>query len=152
MRPLVVVVAALGAGVLTTVLTSWLMVMPVFWAVMVAIPVAAVTGLATLAAGVAAPQWVTSPAPDESLTTNQASALSSRFAESATDPGRFRNRLQPRLRKLAADTLRHRGISLEDNRAEHVLGAELYALITDRDARLPSPRRLGELLARLEEK
>ena len=152
MRPLTAVLVALGAGVLTAVLAVWLMVMPVFWAVVVAIPVAAVTAMATMVAGVAAPLWTALPAPDESLTTHQASALSSRYAESARDPGRFHNRLQVRLRKVAADTLRHKGISLDDERAKQVLGDELYVLITDRDARLPSPRRLGELLGRLEGK
>ncbi|ALG06546.1 hypothetical protein [Kibdelosporangium phytohabitans] len=152
MRPLPAILAAVAAGVLTTVLTSWLMVMPLFWAIVVAIPVAAVTAMATMVAGVAAPMWSALPAPAESLTTHQVSSLSARLEEAAKDPSRFRNRVQPRLRRLAADTLRHRGVSLTDEHARHVLGDELHALITDRDARLPSPRRLAELLGRLEEK
>ncbi|ONI77726.1 hypothetical protein ALI144C_30205 [Actinosynnema sp. ALI-1.44] len=152
MKPLPAILVGAAAGVLTAVLAGWLMVMPVFWAVAVAIPIAAVTTMAVVVTGVAAPMWAALPAPDEALTTHQASALSSRFAEAAKDPGRFRTRVQPRLRKLAADTLRHRGISLSDERARLVLGDELHTLITDRDARLPSPRRLSELLGRLEEK
>nr|WP_052478567.1 hypothetical protein [Kibdelosporangium sp. MJ126-NF4]CEL19157.1 hypothetical protein [Kibdelosporangium sp. MJ126-NF4]CTQ95042.1 hypothetical protein [Kibdelosporangium sp. MJ126-NF4] len=152
MRPLTAILVAAAAGVLTTVLASWLMMMPLFWAVVVAIPIATVTAMATMVVGMAAPMWTALPAPEETLTTHQASALSTRFAEAARDPDRFRNRVQPRLRKLAADTLRHRGINLEDDRARVELGDELYALITDRDARLPSPRRLSELLGRLEAK
>jgi hypothetical protein len=42
--------------------------------------------------------------------------------------------------------------SLHDDRARAALGTELYTLLTDRDARLPSPHRLAELLSRLEGK
>ncbi|CAM4004360.1 hypothetical protein KIPE111705_35850 [Kibdelosporangium persicum] len=152
MKPLNAVLAAVAIGGIATVLTTWLMKMPLMWAILVAIPVAAVTALATMVVGAAAPSWQALPAPDESLTAHQASTLSTRFAEAAKDPGRFRSRVQPRLRKLAADTLRHKGISLDDPRARQELGDELYTLITTRDAELPSPHRLTELLGRLEEK
>ncbi|WP_125728416.1 hypothetical protein [Kibdelosporangium aridum] len=139
-------------GAVVAVLAAWLMAMPVFWSIAVALPITAVTAMALMALGVAAPSWQALPTPDETLTMHQASSLSSRLAEAAKDPGRFRTRVQPRLRRLAADTLRRKGISLGDDRAREVLGAELHTLITKRDAQLPSPDRLAELLGRLEGK
>lgn len=150
MKPMYALIVALVAGVVATVLASWLLVMPVGWAIVIAVPIAAVTALATMVVGVAAPTWSALPAPDEALTMHQASTLSTRFAEAAKDPGRFRSRVQPRLRKLAEDTLRHRGVGFDKAREE--LGDELYALLTNRDAQLPSPHRLAELLGRLEGK
>lgn len=157
MRLLIAVPIALGAGAVAAIVAIWLMVVPVFWGVVVALPVAAGTLLALVLAGVAAPTWQPSPAPPESLTSHQASTLSTRLAEATKDPHRFRNRVQPRLRSLALNTLRQRpGLGdvtdLHDPGAREALGPELYTLLTDRDARLPSPHRLAELLSRLEGK
>ncbi|MFC0114469.1 hypothetical protein [Kibdelosporangium aridum] len=152
MKPLNAVLIAIVIGAVIAVLAGWLMAMPVFWSIVVALPISAVTVMALVALGVAAPSWQSLPIPDETLTMHQASSLSSRLAEAAKDPGRFRTRIQPRLRRLAADTLRRKGVSLGDDRARDVLGDELHALITKRDAQLPSPDRLAELLGRLEEK
>lgn len=152
MKPLHAILVAIVLGAIAAVLAAWLMVMPVFWAVVVALPIATVAAMAMMVVGAAAPSWQALPVPDETLTMHQASSLSSRFAEAAKDQGRFRTRVQPRLRRLAADTLRHKGISLEDARARDVLGDELYTLITKRDAQLPSPDRLADLLSRLEGK
>jgi hypothetical protein len=155
MKPLHASLIALTAGALAVVLTTWLMVMPLFWAIVIAIPVAACTLLATLVAGVASPAWQMLPAPDETLTVHQASTLSSRFAEAAKDHSRFVSRVQPRLRGLALRALRQRIpdlTSLHDERARRELGEDLYTLLTDRGAQLPSPHRLTELLSRLEGK
>lgn len=157
MRPLTAVPIALAAGVVAALVAIWLMVVPVFWGVVIALPVAAGTLLALVLAGVAAPTWQPQPEQPESMTLHLASNLATRFAESTKDPHRFRTRVQPRLRSLALGTLRHRPgfgdvTSLDDRRAREALGPELYTLLTDRDARLPSPHRLAELLSRLEGK
>jgi hypothetical protein len=155
MKPLHASLIALAAGAVAGVLAKWLMVMPVFWAVVIAIPIAACTLLATLVAGVASPVWQMLPAPAETLTMHQASTLSSRFAEAAKDHSRFVSRVQPRLRGMALKSLKQRIpdlTSVHDERARRELGEELYTLLTDRGAQLPSPHRLGELLSRLEGK
>jgi hypothetical protein len=155
MKPLHASLIALLAGTVAAVLAMWLMVMPLFWAIVIALPIAAITLLATLVAGVASPVWQMLPAPDETLTAHQASTLSSRFAEAAKDQSRFASRVQPRLRGLALRTLKQRIpdlTSLNDDRARRELGEDLCTLLTDRGARMPSPHRLTELLSRLEGK
>jgi hypothetical protein len=157
MRLLIAIPIALAAGAVAAVVAIWLMVVPVFWGVVIGLPVMAGTLLALVLAGVAAPTWQAVPAPPDSLTLHQASSLSTRFAEATKDPQRFRNRVQPRLRSLALSALRQQpatsGVtSLHDAKAREALGTELYTLLTDRDARLPSPHRLAELLSRLEGK
>jgi hypothetical protein len=155
MKPLYASLIALLAGTVAAVLAMWLMVMPLFWAIVIAAPIAACVLLATLVAGVASPVWQMLPAPEETLTVHQASTLSSRFAEAAKDQSRFVSRVQPRLRGLALKTLKQRIpdlTSLNDERARRELGADLHTLLTDRGARMPSPHRLTELLSRLEGK
>jgi hypothetical protein len=155
MKPLSASLIAVAVGASAAVLATWLMVMPLFWAIVIAIPIAACTLLATLVAGVAAPTWQPPPAPDETMTMHQASTLSNRFAEAAKDHSRFVSRIQPRLRGLALRTLKQRIpdlTGLQDERARRELGEELHTLLTDRGAQLPSPHRLTELLSRLEGK
>ncbi|MBP2320911.1 hypothetical protein JOF56_001296 [Kibdelosporangium banguiense] len=154
MRPLHSILTALATGLVAWAVAKWLMVLPVFWAVTVALPVMACTFVATALAGVAAPTWKSMPAKPESLTAHQASVLSSRLAGVAKDPGRYTSKMQPRLRTLAQSVLRHRHgvVSLADPRARDLLGTELHDLITKADAKLPSPHRLAQLLSRLEEK
>lgn len=101
---MIAVLVGVGAGAAA----RWLVVVPGFWAVVVALPFAACTFLATHLIGAAAPLWHPLPRPDESLTTHQASALSSRLAEAARDQSRFQRRIQPRLGELALNTLRRR--------------------------------------------
>ncbi|MEV4310655.1 hypothetical protein [Actinocrispum sp. NPDC049592] len=155
MKPLSAALIAVAVGVAVGAAARWLVVVPPFWAIVVALPFAACTFLATHLVGAAAPLWHPVPRPDESLTTHQASALSSRLAEAARDQNRFQRRIQPRLCELALNTLRRRpGLhdlaDLQDDRARRELGAELHTLLTTTDATLPSPRRLTELLSRLE--
>jgi hypothetical protein len=128
------------AGVAAGAVARWFIGVPPFWAVVVALPVAACAFLALLLVGVAAPGWQPLPVPDESLAFHAATSLSSRFAEAAKDQKRFHARVQPRLRKLRHDITREE------------LGDELYDLLTKGDATLPPPRRLAELLGRLEGK
>lgn len=128
------------AGVAAGAVAKWLIGVPPFWAVVIALPVAACAFLALLQVGVAAPGWQPLPVPDESLAFHAASSLSGRLAEAAKDQRRFRARVQPRLRKLRRDITREE------------LGDELYDLLTRADATLPPPHRLAELLSRLEGK
>jgi hypothetical protein len=155
-KPLHAIIVTLLVGGAVGAAAAWLMAVPVAWAVIIAIPVAACTLLALLMLGVAVPLWHALPAPDDSLTVHQASALSSRLAEAARDQRRFQLRVQPRLRQLAMAALRQRpGLAdlsgVTDPRAEQALGQELYTLLTNPEATLPTPRRLAELLRRLEE-
>ncbi|MCE7008649.1 hypothetical protein LWC34_38425 [Kibdelosporangium philippinense] len=152
MKPWKAILLAILIGVFTGLVAGWLMAMPVFWAIVVVLPITAVAAMALMTLGTAEPSWQPLPPPEESLTVHQATSLSTRLAEGARDPGRFRTRVQPRLRRLAENTLRHKGINLSDEKAREVLGEELYTLITTRDAQLPSPERLAELLSRLEGK
>lgn len=128
------------AGVAAGAAAKWLIGVPPFWAVVIALPIAACAFLASLLIGVAVPGWQPLPVPDESLAFHAASSLSSRFAEAAKDQKRFRVRVQPRLRKLRHDITREE------------LGDELYDLLTKGDATLPPPHRLAEQLSRLEGK
>jgi hypothetical protein len=153
MRLLPAALLAVAAGVVTGLISGFAVRVPPFWAVLVALPVAAFTLLALLLSRVLSPGWQLLPAPDESLTTHQASGLANQFDEAARDLHRFRIRVQPRLRRLALAKLRQRFPdleSLDDERARTSLGPDLYALLTNRDAKLPSPNRLTALLSRLE--
>lgn len=146
---------ALAAGVATGAAAYWLVGVPVCWAVIVGLPVAGCAFLAGLLSRVAAPTWQPEPIPGQSLTTHQASSLGSRFEEAARDHHRFQVRVQPRLRTLALRALKQRIAGLEDladPRARPALGPDLHDLLTRPDAQLPPPRRLAELLGRLEEK
>jgi hypothetical protein len=148
------ILIALVTGVFAAVLSGFAILMPPFWAVVTAVPVAAGTFLALALVGVLSPSWHPVPALDESLTMHQASGLANRFDEAVHDQRRFQVRVQPRLQRLALARLRqhfHDLESLHDERARHALGADLHTLLTDKDARMPSPKRLTELLARLEE-
>jgi hypothetical protein len=154
-KPLSATLIALLVGALVGAGAVWLVVVPVFWAVVIALPFAAFTFLGTFLVGAATPIWHPLPAPDDSLSMHQASALSSRFAEAARDETRFLRRVQPRLYELAMATLRRRpGLhdltSLDDDRARQALGDELHTLLTTKDAALPAPQRLAELLSCLE--
>jgi hypothetical protein len=146
---------SVGVAVLTVLVANHLFAIPVWWAVALSLPLAAVVLLALLLSGVADPNWEPVPAPVSTPAELHASTLAARFAEAAEDQHRFTSRVQPRLRRIAIATLRGRPgtrdlTSLDDPRARDVLGADLHRLLTDSQARLPDPGRLAALLDRLE--
>jgi len=149
------VLVGLGAGVLLAGLAIRLAAIPVAWAVALAVPVAAVVALAMRMLGTSDITWQPAPPSPDTVAELQASLLAGRLDRAADHPGRFHTLIQPRLRRLAVAVLRGRqetaGLSgLDDPRARAALGDELYGLLTDSSARPPSPRRLAELLDRLE--
>jgi hypothetical protein len=128
---------------------------PLLWAIAFALPAGALALLAALLSGMADANWEAVPSPITGRPDLHASSLAIRLSEAADDPHRFRTRVLPRLHRLALATLRSRPdtadlTSFDDPRAKHALGDELYALLTDEDARMPAPQRLCELLDRLE--
>jgi hypothetical protein len=130
---------------------------PLLWSIALALPAGALALATGLLAGAADANWEAVPAGDTVRPQLHASSLAIRFAEAAQDPHRFRTRVQPRLRRLAIAMLRTRSdtadlTTVDDPRARAALGDELYALLTNDQASMPSPRRLTELLARLEER
>ncbi|MCG8920491.1 hypothetical protein L6E12_32465 [Actinokineospora sp. PR83] len=144
---------AVAAGVAVAGLGVWPGDLPVFWAVTLGVPAAAVAAVGARFSGALEPRWAPLPDPADSATEPQAANLATRLAEAADDPVRFHTRLRPRLRRLALATLRaEHGVSdLDDPRAVDLLGADLHALLTDPAAVLPGPERLERMLARLEE-
>jgi hypothetical protein len=149
-----VAVVAVVAGVVAGVLWYLLVGAPPGWAVGLAVPVAGVAALLAGAPRAGEPTWQPLPAPPGGPAELRASVLASRLAEAALDGDRFRTRVRPRLVALALARLRHRHpdlASVADPRARALLGDELHGLLTDRDARLPDPGRLADLLHRLEE-
>jgi hypothetical protein len=123
------------------------------WAVLLALPITAVTLLGLLPPRGAEPVWAPLPEPEGSVTAHQASALASRLVEAVDNPARYPIRVQPRLRVLALARLRRAGIEeLADPRAALVLGPRLHRLVTDQNAKLPEdPRTAAALFAELEE-
>jgi len=136
--------AALGLRFLGGVLTPW--------AVLLALPITAVTLLGLLPPRGAEPVWAPLPEPEGSPAAHQAAALASRLGEAVEYPARYRTRVQPRLRTLALAKLRRAGIEeLADPRAASVLGPRMYRLVTDENVKLPDPRTAAALFAELEE-
>lgn len=130
---------------------------PLLWSIALALPVGAIALATGLLSGAADANWEAVPMPDTARPQLHASSLAIRFTEAAQDPHRFRTRVQPRLRRLAIALLRGRSetadlTTVDDPRARAALGDELYAVLTDKHASMPTPRRLAELLARLEER
>ena len=155
MKPALAIATALAVGLLAGMIAVGGMGIPLGWAVLIAVPITAAVLLALLAAGVTTPAWHDVPGLQHTITVHQASNLANWFEEAAKDQHRFRGRIQPRLHRLALAILRQRFHdldSLDDARARAVLGEELHTLLTDRDAKLPSPHRLTQLLSRLEGK
>jgi hypothetical protein len=137
------IVAALGLRLLGGVLTPW--------AVLLALPITAVTLLGLLSPRGAEPVWAPLPESGSSPTAYQASALASRLAEAVDYPARYRTRVQPRLRTLALAKLRRAGIEeLADPRAASMLGPRMHRLVTDQNAKLPDPRTAAALFTELE--
>ncbi|GLZ39858.1 hypothetical protein [Actinokineospora sp. NBRC 105648] len=143
---------ALLAGTTVVAVGVWPGDIPLFWAIALAVPAAAIAAVGARAAGPLEPVWSAVPDEHGSATMPQAANLATRLAEAHQDPYRFRTRIQPRLRKLAEAHLHaHRISTVDDPRAVAVLGAELHHLVTSPTAVLPPARRVVELLARLEE-
>ncbi|AHH95921.1 hypothetical protein BC739_006096 [Kutzneria viridogrisea] len=146
------IASAVGCSAVALTCLSWLLGAPVLWAALLTLPIGLLVLVLARSPMTSEPAWQPLPATDGALSTPQASALSGRLADAATDAGRFRSRIQPRLRELALARLRQAGVEdLTDPRAQSLLGGELLALLTDRGARMPGPEELSTLLARLEE-
>jgi hypothetical protein len=154
MKPALCWVIAVSAGILTGLIAGIGEGIPAGWAVLIAVPITAGVLLAMLSLDQQSMTWHDVPPQQHTVTGHQASNLANQFDEAARDQHRFNVRVRPRLRALALATLRQRLHDLEDlddERASLVLGNDLHTLLTDRDAKLPSPHRLSELLSRLEE-
>jgi hypothetical protein len=127
---------------------------PLWWAVVIALPVGSAVLVAGLVSGVYDVDWTPEPEQRTTGVCMHATSLTDRLAQAAADHHRFATRIQPRLRRLALDLLRRKeGIDdLGDPRARDALGADLHHLVTARDARLPHPTRFAAILRRLEER
>lgn len=150
-----VVVAVLAEAVLTFALTE-LVGTPPLWSALIALPIAAVLLLLLSTPPGVEPTWSDPPAPPTAATHLEASTLAGRLQDAATDAGRFRSRIQPRLAALALARLRRRPAlrdlpDLADPRAAAALGPALHDLLTNPRATLPAPQVLLGLLDRLEE-
>lgn len=146
----------LGCAVLAGLIAHQLFGVPPHWAILFGLAAGTFGALSASLTGLMDANWDAVPNPITTAPELHASSLAIRFAEAAHDQHRFTIRVRPRLERLAIATLRGRPgtedlTSLDDPRARAALGAELHALLTDPEAALPSPRRLAELLARLEE-
>ena len=146
----VLVEIALTVGLAKLVGTPWL------WSALIGLPVAGVLLLLLTTPPGVEPTWAELPAPPSASTHLEASTLAGRLQDAATDQGRFRGRIQPRLAALALATLRRRPhlrdlADLADPRAVEALGPRLHDLLTNPAATLPEPKVLLGLLDRLEE-
>ncbi|WP_018683254.1 hypothetical protein [Actinokineospora enzanensis] len=145
------VVFGVLAGAVVVVVASRAGGVPPFWAVALGVPACALVWLATRLAGPLEPLWTAVPDESGPATLSQAATLAARLAEAERDPHRFRTRVQPRLRALAAARLRAHGVSdVESARARDLLGPDLHRLITSPTATLPEPRVVAALLDALD--
>ncbi len=146
---------ALFAAMVAGLIAHQIFGTPLLWAIAFALPAGALALLVGLLSGMADANWEAVPAQVTGRPELHASSLATRFAEAASDPHRFRTRVLPRLNRLAIATMRNRPgtedlTTVDDPRAKALLGEELYALLTDEEARMPSPQRLCELIDHLE--
>lgn len=147
---------ALVGALATVAVLVWLMGAPLHWSVLLAVPVAAVLLLLARSPSFSEPRWQPLPLTASAPSMPQASNLSNRLADAARDTRRFRSRIQPRLHALALAKIRQQPgcgdvVGLSDPRATQLLGEPLVRLLTDRAATVPTPTKLTEMLARLEE-
>lgn len=143
--------AAILAAViaLTVALTAIFgMNVPTHWAVLLALPAAAVTLAGGLLSGTFDADWTAEPEPPSASVTLHATFLTERLERSALDQYRFTSRVQPRLRRAAQAALQQ---DLNTPEAREKLGADLHHLLTAPDAQLPPPKTLAALMRRLEE-
>lgn len=148
-------IAAVVAEIVLVIGLDRLVGTPMLWSALIALPMAAALLLFLSTPPGVEPTWADPPLPPSAATHLEASTLAGRLQDAATDQGRFRSRIQPRLAKLALTTLRRRqGLhdlpDLADPRARVELGPQLHDLLTDPMATLPSPGVLRGLLDRLE--
>lgn len=141
---LLAVVVAIATGI--TAVTG--MNVPIFWAVLMALPAGAVTLAGGLLAGTFDADWTAEPEPPTASVTLHAIFLTERFERSAIDQYRFTSRVQPRLRRIARAALRD---DLNTREARDKLGPELHSLLTAPNAQLPPPKTFAALMRRLED-
>jgi hypothetical protein len=144
----------IGAVVVTVAIV--LAAIPPGWSALLGLVAAALTLVAAQLSGNIDPNWAPLPDPPQAAAVMQASTLAARLAEASTDDYRYHTRVQPRLRRLAIGALRrqpglHDLTDLADPRVRTALGDELHELLVSRTGVLPTPRRLADLLAKLEE-
>jgi hypothetical protein len=143
--------AALAALVVASVVAVTAVVgmnVPVYWAILIALPAGAVAFAGTVLSGAFDADWAAEPEPAATNVTLHATFLTERLERSATDQYRFTSRVQPRLRRVAAAALRQ---DLNTRSARDILGADLHHLLTAEDAQLPPPKTFAMLMRRLEE-
>lgn len=141
------VLAILAAAAVTAVASVGLS-MPTHWAVLVGLPVGAITLVGALLAGTFDAEWTAPPELPSASVTLHATYLTERFEQAVNDQYRFTSRVQPRLRRIAVAAL---GEDLGSQRAKERLGADLHRLLTDPHAELPPPTTFAALMRRLEE-
>lgn len=146
MRRAIVIAVLLTVGVVAAAVV--LANVPVHWAVLLALPAGAVAFAGGLLAGSSVTRWEPEPEPAAAKVTINATFLTERLERATGDPQTFTTRVQPRLRHIAVAALQQ---DLNTPQAKEALGAELHHLLTAPDARLPSPKRLAELMRRLED-
>lgn len=126
----------------------WGMTVPLQWALLMALPAAALTFASCVLAGTFDADWTAEPDPPAASVTLHATFLTERLERSAIDPYRFTSRVQPRLRRIAQSVL---GPDLNTPPARERLGADLHSLLTSPDAQLPPPKTFAALMRRLED-
>jgi hypothetical protein len=121
---------------------------PVYWAILIALPAGAVTFAGSLLSGAFDADWAAEPEPAAANVSLHATFLTERLERAATDQYRFTTRVQPRLRRIATAALRQ---DLNSRKAREVLGEDLHHLLTADDAPMPPPKTFAMLMRRLEE-
>lgn len=139
---------AVIAGVITAVVAITGLNVPLGWAVVIALPAAAVTLAGALLSGVFDADWTPEPDPPAASVSLHAIFLTERLERSAIDQYRFTSRIQPRLRRVARTAL---GQELDTPEAKERLGPELHELLTAPNAQLPQPKRFAALMRHLED-
>jgi hypothetical protein len=145
-----------GAAAVVAFLFQYIVVgVPLPWALLITLAIAAVVFLGVRQPTAVDPSWQPLPSGASAPIATHASSLSARLADAESDPARFASRVRPRLQALALGRIRrHPGcgdIGLDDPMARELLGDDLHRLLTDRAATMPNPARFAELLTRLEE-
>jgi hypothetical protein len=135
-------------AVATAVVAVTGMNVPVAWAIVIALPAAAVTLAGALLSGTFDADWTPEPDPPAASVSLHAIFLTERLERSAMDQYRFTSRIQPRLRRVARTAL---GEDLNTPQAKEKLGPELHELLTAPNAQLPPPKRFAALMRRLED-
>lgn len=135
-------------GVATAIVAITGMNVPLGWAVVIALPAAAVTLAGALLSGTFDADWTPEPDPPAASVSLHAIFLTERLERSAMDQYRFTSRIQPRLRRVARTAL---GQELDTPEAKERLGPELHELLTAPNAQLPPPKRFAALMRHLED-